>query len=82
MTWIIDRASLVDVVVAGTAGQSLPIAAPPAVESERPLGRQHIDEALCLARHFDKHADQVEVVACTGQWTFPIDVDTVVSSAS
>jgi DNA polymerase-3 subunit epsilon len=82
VTWIIDRASLVDVVVAGTAGQSLPIAAPTAVESDRPLGRQHIDEALCLARHFDKHADQVDVVACTGQWAFPIDVDTVSSSAS
>jgi DNA polymerase-3 subunit epsilon len=74
VTWIIDRARLVDVVVAGSAGQSLPVAPPAAVEPDRPLGRQHIDEALCLARHFDKHAGQVDVVACTGRWTFPIDV--------
>jgi DNA polymerase-3 subunit epsilon len=74
VTWVIDRARLVDVVVAGSAGQSLPVAAPAAVDSDRPLGRQQIDEALCLARHFDKLASQVDVVACTGTWSFPIDV--------
>jgi DNA polymerase-3 subunit epsilon len=79
VTWIIDRARLIDVVVAGSAGQSLPVAAPAAVESDRPLGRQQIDEALCLARHFDKLADQVDIVACTGSWTFPIDVSSTPS---
>jgi DNA polymerase-3 subunit epsilon len=74
VTWVVDRARLVDVVVAGSAGQSLPVAAPAAVEADRPLGRQQIDEALCLARHFDKVAGQVDVVACTGTWSFPIDV--------
>ncbi len=74
VTWVIDRARLVDVVVAGSAGQSLPVAAPAAVDADRPLGRQQIDEALCLARHFDKVAGQVDVVACTGTWAFPIDV--------
>ncbi|HEX4984277.1 MAG TPA: DEDD exonuclease domain-containing protein [Ilumatobacteraceae bacterium] len=74
VTWIVDRARLIDVVVAGSAGQSLPVAAPAAVESDRPLGRQQIDEALCLARHFDKLAGEVDIVACTGSWTFPIDV--------
>ena len=79
VTWIIDRARLIDVVVAGSAGHSLPVAAPAAVESDRPLGRQQIDEALCLARHFDKHSEQVDIVACTGSWTFPIDVSSTPS---
>ena len=74
VTWVIDQARLVDVVVAGSAGQSLPVAAPAAAESGRPLGRHQIDEALCLAREFDKLADQVDVVACSGTWSFPIDV--------
>ena len=74
ITWVIDHARLVDVVVAGSAGQSLPVAAPAAAEPGRPLGRHQIDEALCLAREFDKLADQIDVVACTGSWTFPIDV--------
>lgn len=82
VTWIIDRARLVDVVVRGSPGRSLPVAAPAAAESGRPLGRRQIDEALCLARHLDKLAHRVDVVACTGTWAFPIDVsDDVMRSA-
>jgi DNA polymerase III subunit epsilon len=82
ITWIIDRARLVDVAVCGSAGQALPIAAPAAAEPGQPLGRQQIDEALCLARHFDKLADQVDVVACTGIWSFPVDVGGTVTGST
>ena len=82
ITWVIDQARLVDVVVAGSAGQSLPVAAPAAAESGRPLGRHQIDEALCLAREFDKLADQVDVVACSGTWSFPLDVTSSTAGAT
>jgi DNA polymerase-3 subunit epsilon len=82
ITWIIDRARLVDVAVCGSAGQALPIAPPAAAEPDQPLGRQQIDEALCLARHFDKLADQVDVVACTGIWSFPVDLGGTVTSST
>ncbi|MGH9134956.1 MAG: DEDD exonuclease domain-containing protein [Ilumatobacteraceae bacterium] len=74
ITWIVDDARLVDVVVAGSSGRALPLAPPAPAEPGRPLGRRQIDEALCLARYFEKNADRIDVVRCTGAWAFPIDV--------
>jgi DNA polymerase-3 subunit epsilon len=74
VTWIVDGARLLDVAVVGTAGRALPVAAPEPVSDGVPLSRTQVDEALCLARHFEKHAGSVEVVRCTGAWTFPVDV--------
>ena len=50
ITWIIDRARLVDVRIAGSASGALPVAPPPAPEPGRPLPRALADEALVLAR--------------------------------
>ncbi len=50
VTWVIDRARLVDVRVAGSTAGALPAAAPPAPEPGRPLPRALADEALLLAR--------------------------------
>jgi DNA polymerase-3 subunit epsilon len=50
ITWVVDRARLVDVRVAGSAGGALPAAAPPAPTIGRPLPRTLADEALVLAR--------------------------------
>ena len=74
-TWAIDQARLVDVAVDGTAGRALPVDPPDPPVSGRPVSRQHIDEALCLARYLDQHAHRLEVVACSGDWTFPVECD-------
>jgi DNA polymerase III subunit epsilon len=50
VTWIVDRARLVDVRVAGSLAGALPAAPPPAPEPGRPLPRVLADEALVLAR--------------------------------
>jgi DNA polymerase-3 subunit epsilon len=73
-TWIIDAARLVDVAVDGTVGRALPVDPPPAPSDGRPLARQHIDEALCLARYLEQHAPTLEVVECSGVWSFPLVV--------
>ena len=73
--WVIDEARLVDVSVAGTVGRALPVDPPPAPEPGRPISRHHVDEALCLARHLDQHAGRLELVSCTGEWSFPIVAD-------
>ena len=78
VTWVVDTARLVDVRVHGVAGRALPVAPPASVEPGRPLGRTQIDEALCLARFFDKHAATIEVASCSGTWTFPIEVSDAV----
>lgn len=69
-TWTIDRGRLIDVVTTGTAGRALPVA-PPEPTDDPVLGRHHIDETLCLARFFDKHAARL-VVRTDGPWSFPI----------
>jgi DNA polymerase III subunit epsilon len=74
VTWVIDRARLVDVAVAGRATPALPVEPPDPVASHLLLGRHQIDEALCLARHLERHAAQIEVVRCSGTWPFPIGV--------
>jgi DNA polymerase-3 subunit epsilon len=50
VTWVVDRARLVDVRVDGTAGGALPAAAPDPPLPGRPLPRGLADEALILAR--------------------------------
>ena len=50
VTWVVDRARLVDVRVAGTTAGALPAAPPDAPAADRPLPRTLADEALVLAR--------------------------------
>jgi DNA polymerase-3 subunit epsilon len=70
--WVVDGGRLVDVLVVGQAGRALPVEAPPEVLDARPLTRHHVDEALVLAKHFDKHGARLEVSDCTGTWRFPL----------
>ena len=42
------------------------------VTDQHPIARADIDEALCLARYIEQHADRVDVVSCTGVWSFPV----------
>ncbi|MFV0309637.1 MAG: DEDD exonuclease domain-containing protein [Desertimonas sp.] len=50
ITWIVDRARLIDVRVAGSAAGAIPVPPPPPPETGRPLARTLADEALLLAR--------------------------------
>jgi DNA polymerase-3 subunit epsilon len=70
-TWVVDRARLVDVAVSGATTAALPVAAPDPPEPGSPLPRHLSDEALCLARHFDRHAARL-AVRCDGEWQFPL----------
>ncbi|MEM9515339.1 MAG: DEDD exonuclease domain-containing protein [Actinomycetota bacterium] len=72
VAWHIDQARLVDVSVQGTAGRALPVAAPDATPSDRPLPRALVDEALCLARFIERHHGAVQVTS-SGEWRFPLD---------
>jgi len=72
-TWTIDRARLTDTLISGEVGRALPVDAPDAPSDGRPIDRRQIDEALCLAKYFDKHAKRIEVVQCSGDWRFPVD---------
>ncbi|HUF96772.1 MAG TPA: DEDD exonuclease domain-containing protein [Ilumatobacter sp.] len=78
-TWIIDQGRLVDVAVAGEVGRALPVDPPEAALPGKPLERHHVDEALCLAKYFHKHAERLTVVACSGEWSFPVAAPAVVS---
>lgn len=71
-TWIVDDARLVDVAVDGEVGRALPMQPPDAAPLSSPLTRHHIDEALCLAKFFQKHADRLVITSCSGVWQFPI----------
>jgi DNA polymerase-3 subunit epsilon len=71
-TWIIDSARLVDVTVDGTVGRALPVDPPAAPPEGRPIARDHIDEALCLARYLEQNAPGLDVVECSGAWSFPV----------
>jgi DNA polymerase-3 subunit epsilon len=75
-TWVIDDARLVDVSVADAVGRALPGAPPDVARPGMPLAAHQIDEALCLARYFDKHAGRLEVKGCTGMWQFPLPAAT------
>jgi hypothetical protein len=72
-SWVVDGARLVDATVAGEVGRALPIAPPDAPIEGRPLSRTQVDEALLLAKHFDRRAARLEV-DCQGEWRFPIAV--------
>ncbi|MEO6653250.1 MAG: DEDD exonuclease domain-containing protein [Ilumatobacteraceae bacterium] len=76
VTWVIDSGRLVDVTISGEVGRALPVDPPEPAVHGRPLGRSHVDEALCLAKYFDKHADRIVVVSCTGSWRFPLPAPT------
>lgn len=74
-TWIVDACRLVDVAVEGAVARALPVDAPAAPEADRPLTRTQVDEALALARFFDKHHRRLDIVACSGAWHFPVPDD-------
>ncbi len=73
VSWVIDSGRLIDTTISGEVGRALPVDPPEAPCEGRPISRQHVDEALCLAKYFDKHAAQLEVVSCSGTWRFPLD---------
>lgn len=70
-TWIIADGALVDTRTATTLTAALPSGPLGTIEVGRPVPREHADEALCLAKFFDKHATRL-TVTCDGQWRFPI----------
>lgn len=72
-TWVIEQGRLVDVAIQGEMTRALPVDPPELPEPGRPLGRRQIDEALCLAKFCDKHAERLEVASVTGDWVFPLD---------
>jgi DNA polymerase-3 subunit epsilon len=74
-TWVIDQARLVDVSVAGAVGRALPVDPPPPADGGRPIRRDHVDEALCLARYLDQHAGRLDVISCSGTFRFPVATD-------
>ncbi|MDW3213424.1 MAG: DEDD exonuclease domain-containing protein [Ilumatobacteraceae bacterium] len=76
VSWVIDGGRLVDVTIAGEIGRALPVDPPEPPTPGRPLRRQHVDEALCLAKYLDKHAARLEITGCTGTWRFPVDSTT------
>jgi DNA polymerase-3 subunit epsilon len=54
VTWIVDRARLVDVRVAGSTAGALPAPPPDPPAPGRPIPRILADEALVLARHLER----------------------------
>jgi DNA polymerase-3 subunit epsilon len=68
----LDDGRLIGVVVPGRLLDELPIDTPPAAPPGRPLDRHLVDEALCLARHLDRHHQRVRIVSCEGEWRFPV----------
>lgn len=71
-TWVLDRGRLLDVSIDGAVGRALPAAPPDPIDAGRPMTRATIDEALVLAKYLDRHAGRLDVVECTGTWTFPV----------
>jgi DNA polymerase III subunit epsilon len=74
-TWVVEDARLIDVSVEGAAGRALPVDPPAAPAHGAPVRRDHVDEALCLARYFEQHAARLEVISCSGEWRFPLLAD-------
>ncbi len=70
-TWIVEHARLVDVTQEGLATKTLPVEPPDSVPLGTPLGREMIDEALVLAKFFEKHALSA-TATCSGDWDFPV----------
>ncbi len=73
-TWTIDEGRLIDTSITGEVGRALPIDPPEAAIADRPLSRRQVDEVVCLAKYFDRHAARLQVVSCTGSWGFPVAV--------
>lgn len=71
-TWVIDHGHLVDTRTESTLTSGLPIGPLGSIEPGIPVGREHADEALCLAKFFDKHAERLSVHAAE-PWPFPIE---------
>lgn len=70
-TWIIADGHLVDTRTDTTLTSALPTTALGTIEIGQPVAREHADEALCLAKFFDKHAERLTVTS-SGDWRFPI----------
>lgn len=73
VSWTVEDGRLVDTAIAGEVGRALPVDPPDPPTPGRPLSRRHVDEALCLAKYFDRHADRLTVTSCSGVWGFPIE---------
>ncbi|MFK7918876.1 MAG: DEDD exonuclease domain-containing protein [Ilumatobacter sp.] len=74
VTWVVDAGRLVDTRTDSTLTSALPINALGSVEPGVPVGREHVDEALCLAKFFDKHSDRL-TISTASAWPFPIDAN-------
>lgn len=74
--WSLSAGRLIDTSIVGEVGRSLPVDPPNAPEPGRPLTSESIDEALCLAKFLDHHAARIEVLECSGTWTFPVEPTT------
>ena len=70
-TWILADGHLVDTRTSATLTSALPVGPLGSILVGEPAPREHADEALCLAKFFDKHAERL-VVTCSGTWGFPI----------
>lgn len=75
-TWILADGHLVDTRTISTLTAALPIGPLGRIVVGQPVAREHADEALCLARFFDRHADRL-TVQCTGTWGFPLNENTI-----
>lgn len=71
-TWTIDDGRLVDTTISGEVGRALPVDPPEPAVAGRPLARRQVDEVLCLAKYFERHAARLDIVSCTGSWEFPV----------
>ena len=74
VSWIVADGQLIDTRTATTLTSALPVASLGRIVVGEPVSREHADEALCLARFFDTHADRL-TVSCTGDWEFPVTTD-------
>ena len=70
-TWILADGHLVDTRTSTTLTSALPIGPLGHITIGEPVPREHVDEALCLAKFFDQHAERL-TVTCSGTWGFPI----------
>ncbi len=71
ITWVLADGHLVDTRTSTTLTSALPIGPLGSIVVGAPVLREHADEALCLAKFFDKHAERL-TVTCSGTWGFPI----------
>ena len=72
--WVVDSGRLVDAMASDALTGAVPVPPPDAPAPDRPLPRTHVDEALCLARFFDRRVGRL-AVECSGVWEFPVMAD-------